>query len=117
MIELDWNNNHSVMCLISDIGNEVYLERMNNINKYKNDMFLSVSHNLKTPINSIKLITESLLLASSSSQNKIPEDWIINLTVVKNNIVFLETMVRDILDYTSFEEKTFSLEISRFKLS
>ena len=54
------------MCLISDIGNEVYFERMNNINKYKNDMFLSVSHNLKTPINAIKLITESLLLASQS---------------------------------------------------
>ena len=44
------------MCLISDIGQQVYSDRINKIHEYKNNMFLQVSHNLKTPLNAIRLI-------------------------------------------------------------
>ena len=53
------------MCLISDIGESVYIDRMKQIHEYKNNMFLYVSHSLKTPLNIIRLINNANFLENN----------------------------------------------------
>ena len=60
-------------------------------------MFLSVSHNLKTPLNSIKLITDSML--KEPKLNKYRDKF----NLIMNSEMFLEAMISDILDYNSLE--------------
>ena len=48
-----------MLCVIKDIEKEVLKDRKKKINIYKTEMLLSISHNLKTPLNGIKLMNNA----------------------------------------------------------
>ena len=66
-----------------------------------------MSHNLKTPLNAMKLYTESM-------KEKIHQHIPIEPNIVANiniNIILLESMINDILDYSNFNKSYFLLNI------
>ena len=60
-------------------------------------MLLSVSHNLKTPLNSIRLTCKAMLNA------ELVEDKREKLQIIYDNQIFLNSMISDLLDYNSIE--------------
>ena len=55
-------------------------------------MFQSVSHNLKTPINTIELLNDVIITETNLDEISL------NKKIIKNNLTFLKAMINDILD-------------------
>ncbi|EGR27690.1 response regulator receiver domain protein, partial [Ichthyophthirius multifiliis] len=66
IVKCKWENEEAVMVLISDISQKVYIERINQIQEYKNQMLSSITHNLKTPLNGIMVMLQSALASNKS---------------------------------------------------
>ena len=53
-----WEEKLSLLIVLEDISQAEEIQRMQELNEYKNQLFSTVTHNLKTPINSILPILE-----------------------------------------------------------
>jgi hypothetical protein len=53
IIFCDWDGNESLMILMKDISRKIQIENLTKINKYKDNLLATVTHDIKTPLNSM----------------------------------------------------------------
>lgn len=98
------------MIAINNIQKAEFENRQKKFNNFKDLMFSQITHNLKTPLNGISLYIH---LARDMNLN---EDISVYLSEAENQCQFLNSMISDILDYSSFTKNEFHLCITEFDL-
>ena len=83
------------MIVLDNISQSIRNERIEKVHQYKDAVLASLSHNLKTPLNSILLYTSIHKKESKREKCKFV------LNIVEKNIFLLLAMINDLLDYTN----------------
>jgi CheY-like chemotaxis protein/nitrogen-specific signal transduction histidine kinase len=91
--KLKWGHETCCMITIKDVSTILNLERISAENKMKNLIIRSISHELRTPINCINLISDELLKRfEKEAQDKVQ--------AIKTCTKLLTYQINDILDYS-----------------
>lgn len=53
-----WEDEAAIMCIFSNISNDIYQDRVDKLNEFKNHIYGRLSHNLRTPLNAIQILNE-----------------------------------------------------------
>jgi signal transduction histidine kinase len=88
----------------------IYLNRLNEL---KDEFLANTSHELRTPINGIIGIVESMIDGASGSLTDAQK---YNLAIVSNSGKRLSNMINDILDFTKLKNKELALQIKPIDL-
>lgn len=88
------------MVIMNDISEKMMNLRLKEGDKYKDEMLATVTHNLKTPLNSMILLINKLM--RKEKKNK-------ELKIISQSCHMLLSMIMDILDYQCIKRKTFKL--------
>ena len=80
-------------------------------NQLQTVFFASVAHDLRTPLNSL-LASNNSLISINSKDTQISSI----LSLQKNSILFLLSLVEDIMDFSKFQLNSFDLNSTWFKL-
>jgi len=86
---------------------------LQNVDRSRKEFVSNVSHELKTPLSSIKVLTESLLLQSSAPEEVYREF----LQDINSEIDRMNNIVNDLLTLVRLEEKEKALNLSTFDLN
>ncbi|MFJ5965219.1 two-component system histidine kinase PnpS [Bacillus sp. NPDC093026] len=90
-----------IVLVFHDVTETKQLEQM------RKDFVANVSHELKTPITSIKGFTETLLDGAIDDKEALTEF----LSIILKESVRLETLIQDLLDLSKIEQQHFKLNI------
>ena len=82
------------------------IQRLQQIDKTKDDFLATTSHELRTPLNGIIGLSESLI---GGVTGPLPQATIDNLNMIVSSGKRLANLVNDILDFSSLRENTISL--------
>ncbi|GGD35669.1 hypothetical protein GCM10012288_06990 [Malaciobacter pacificus] len=85
-----------------------------NANKSKDEFLANISHELKTPLNSINVISE---IMTTNKQKNLTEKDIKNLDVINKSGKNLLVLINDILDYSKLNVGKINLDIREFKVN
>ncbi|WP_153123982.1 two-component system histidine kinase PnpS [Peribacillus tepidiphilus] len=96
-----------IVLVFHDITELKKLEQM------RKDFVANVSHELKTPITSIKGFSETLLDGAMKDENTLEYF----LTIILKESDRLQTLIQDLLDLSKMEQQEFSLNINRLNIS
>ncbi|MDR1885535.1 MAG: response regulator [Synergistaceae bacterium] len=86
---------------------------LNRLNELKDEFLANTSHELRTPINGIIGIVESMIDGATGS---LTEAQKYNLAIVSNSGKRLSNMINDILDFTKLKNKEIVLQIKPIDL-
>ncbi|MDR1915375.1 MAG: response regulator [Synergistaceae bacterium] len=86
---------------------------LNRLNELKDEFLANTSHELRTPINGIIGIVESMIDGATGS---LTEEQKYNLAIVSNSGKRLSNMINDILDFTKLKNKEIVLQIKPIDL-
>lgn len=81
--------------------------------KYKNYFLANISHELKTPLNPISLITAVMI---KNKDNSLNEDNLNNIKIINKSANELKILINDILDLTKIESKDIKLYLKESNL-
>lgn len=82
--------------------------RENDINQYKADIYSSINHNLKTPLNGILPLVQICLESTSITLIKK------NLEIIFSNSKMLVCMVQDIIDINKIRNRSLTINPNTF---
>ncbi len=82
-------------------------------NKAKDDFMANMSHELKTPLNSINIISSVM---KKNKNNSLNEKQIKNLEIINNCGNYLLTLINDVLDISKLEAGRINTVFSKVKL-
>ncbi|MDR1943675.1 MAG: response regulator, partial [Synergistaceae bacterium] len=86
---------------------------LNKLNELKDEFLANTSHELRTPINGIIGIVESMIDGATGS---LTDEQKYNLAIVSNSGKRLSNMINDILDFTKLKNKEITLQIKPIDL-
>lgn len=86
------------------------LEKMERENRAKSEILLSMSHNMRTPLNAIMGLV-SLMENDVNDADKVME----NVQKLKSSCRYLLSMINDMLDMNSIESQLFTINNSEFE--
>ncbi|KAL4435309.1 hypothetical protein ABPG74_017401 [Tetrahymena malaccensis] len=109
IIEIEWENEQALMVIMNDISEKMRIKRMKEIDSFKNDILSTITHNLKTPLNGIILIAQTL---QNQVQSKIKDA----VSDILQNSKMLLYMINDILDYSRLSKGNIHLNLETFTL-
>lgn len=101
----------SIILIFNDISDKVVKERLSALNKHKDHLLATVSHELKTPLNAIFGYTTELL--SKNLSNDVFE----HLTQIKINSKLLQYQIDNILDFSQLTENKLTMNHLKFNLN
>ena len=96
-----------ILLVFHDITELKKLEQM------RKDFVANVSHELKTPITSIKGFTETLIDGAKED----PASLEAFLHIISKESERLQTLIQDLLDLTKIEQQSFQLNVQHFNLT
>lgn len=107
--------NTKVICKNNELNGEeqqryLELEKMERENRAKSELLLSMSHNMRTPLNAIMGLV-SLMENDVDDSNKVME----NVQKLKSSCRYLLSMINDMLDMNSIESQLFTINSSEFE--
>jgi len=88
------------------------ITELKKLEQIRKDFFANVSHELKTPITSIKGFTETLLDGAMKDQ-ALCENF---LSIILSESDRMQSLIQDLLDLSKIEQQGFKLEISKVNL-
>ena len=84
-----------------------------NANQYQTDFLANISHEFKTPLNSINVISS---IMSKNSENNLNEKQIQNMKIINKSGQDLLVMINDILDMSKLEAGELQLSLETFSI-
>lgn len=102
---IDWQDDDSLLILLHDITAIKNLEKMKEIDAYKDQLLANVSHDLRTPLYGIMGILENVL---DQIKDKILESEV-HLALNCSNLLLF--MINDILDYSQLNKGQLSIRL------
>lgn len=88
-------------------------QKLTRLDKVKDEFLANTSHELKTPLNGIINITESVIAGASGAVNEEQKE---NLTIVATNAKRLMNLINDILDISKLKNRDIKLNIKTFHI-
>ncbi len=113
VVPVELSSGLKVVASIQNITNTKELERLQKINRMKNDFVASVSHELKTPLSAILAYSETIL---DSVDDLDPETLKQFVGTIKNEGEHLQSIVSDMLDFSKLESDSFPMSFKRIDL-
>ncbi|EAS02037.2 ATPase, histidine kinase-, DNA gyrase B (macronuclear) [Tetrahymena thermophila SB210] len=109
MVRCLWGNEEGILLIFNDISLKIINEKLREIERFKDKMLSTVTHDLKTPLNSIIMILENSfeLGGLNKKQRKI----------ILQNSQMLMSLINDILDYSQLRRDKFRLIIEEICLT
>lgn len=105
------NSKPSILLIINDISDRVLNFKLTNLDRFKDRFLQSVSHNLKTPLNSITGLI-------SIMHNLVINTEILNyLNNIRVNSEILLFEINNMLDYANYRKNTLKPIITSFSIS
>ncbi|MGM0608168.1 MAG: ATP-binding protein [Candidatus Muiribacteriota bacterium] len=102
---------------IEDVTTGMELEKLKEIDDYKNQVISNISHELKTPLTSIKAYTETLTEIIESDSEKYEVEFKDFLNVIYDESERLLNLIMEILDTSKLESGRVNLNLSLFDLN
>ncbi|KAM3147837.1 hypothetical protein pb186bvf_000165 [Paramecium bursaria] len=110
-----WNNQASTILILRDITDKELREIYENQNNYKDKLLQTISHDLKTPLNGIELL--SFTLSQQNKQQPHPDEQLINgLDYIRSNSQLLLSFICDIVDFSQIQQGQLKLKLEIFSL-
>ncbi|KAL4451040.1 hypothetical protein ABPG74_021362 [Tetrahymena malaccensis] len=109
--ECNYNDKQSLMVIMDDISQKVMEERLRDVENYKEKLLSMITHNLKTPLNGIICILESIVL---KQQNALLNQQ--NISFVLQSSKLLSYMINDLIDYSCIIKGNLSLNPKFFNI-
>jgi signal transduction histidine kinase/CheY-like chemotaxis protein len=106
-----WNSQPAAVVVIKDVTNVIQLERTQVESQFKNVMLRSVSHELKTPTNSIVHAVQAVALGED-----VPPWAKLKLQIAELSCRHLLFIISDLLDFTQLVSARFSLTLANFEI-
>jgi K+-sensing histidine kinase KdpD len=106
-----WEGQRAAVLIVRDVTELLQLEQTRHETRLKNIMLRSVSHELKTPTNSL-----IHLLSKAKRCKNLAEDVKKDLDMASYNSLHLNFVIDDLLDYSCFVQGTLTLNKARFNV-
>ena len=100
-----------IIALFTDTTDRELIAKLNEVNEFKDNLLSTVSHELKTPLNSSMLMISNSLMSA-----ELPSEVKSYLTDSLTNHKRLELILSDILDYCLLNTKKFALNLDYFDI-
>ena len=110
---IKWRNEKVILILLKDVSSKIKLETMKELNDYKDLLLASVSHDLRTPLNSIICFLELISEEVKRTSKKCLEYAL----AAQSSSKLLLYMINDILDYSQITIKKLKLNEEEFLCS
>ncbi|KAL4498582.1 hypothetical protein ABPG72_019700 [Tetrahymena utriculariae] len=113
LVNCQWDNTEACLCVLINLSQKVLNERQNRLEEYQKRMMSTITHNLKTPLNGIILLLQSLI----QQKNQISEDLYYQIIDIYTNSELLLCMINDVIDYSKIQSGSFKLVTQKFDIS
>lgn len=107
---IKWRNEKVILILLKDVSSKIKLQTMKELNEYKDMLLASVSHDLRTPLNSIICFLE-LIFEEVKHTSQTCFDYV---RAAQSSSKLLLYMINDILDYSQISNKKLKLSEEEF---
>ena len=111
IIKFFHNNNMTFIINMEDMHLEEEIIHLKEMDKLKDEMLASITHDLRSPLSSVLKWIEFAKNSKDLDENHK------NLDLAENNGNLLMNLINDILDYSSMKNGKFKLNYIKFKLS
>ena len=105
------NSQPAILLLITDISDKILNSKLQNLDRFKDRFLRSVSHNLKTPLNSI---TGLLSIIHDLVLNTEALNYLNNIRI---NADVLLCEINNILDYANYRKNSLKALVSQFSIT
>ncbi|KAL4449269.1 hypothetical protein ABPG74_015651 [Tetrahymena malaccensis] len=113
LVNCQWDNTEACLCVLINLSQKVLNERQYRLEEYQKRMMSTITHNLKTPLNGIILLLQSLI----QQKDQIAEDLYYQIIDIYTNSELLLCMINDVIDYSKIQSDSFKLVTSKFDIS
>ncbi len=106
-----WDEEKVCIIILADITQKINIDRMIKLNKYKDDILATVSHDLRSPLNGSlnylakveKIINSQIKFQNEKLSDK--EEILVLIKKSQKNQMYLLSLISDILDLSQAKEK------------
>lgn len=106
--KIRWNDKNCLLVMLSDISKTKKIIELKNLDKHKNQLLASISHDLRTPLNGVIGMINATL--SELKEDKLRD--FLKLALRSANL--LDFLIKDILDFSQMSYKQLRLNIEYF---
>ena len=110
LCNINWENKSCLLMIFTDQTKAKRLIELMNLDRYKNQMLATVSHDLRTPLNGVIGMMSSVLPILHDKESKK------NLTIGIRSAYLLNYLINDILDFSQITYKKLRLNIERINI-
>ena len=110
LAKITWDDKPCLLAIFNDNTNSKRLIEMINLDKYKNQMLASISHDLRTPLNSVMGMMTTVMESINDRESKK------NLLIALRSANLLNFLINDILDFSQINYKKLRLNVENINL-
>ena len=110
LCNIHWEGNDCLLIIFNDQTKAKRVLELINLNKYKNQILATISHNLRTPLNGVIGMMTTVFSALLDRENKE------NLMIGIRSAHLLNYLINDILDFSQISYKKLRMNIGRIKI-
>ena len=108
--KIKWNDKDCLLVLLSDITKSKKIIELKNLDRHKNELLASISHDLRTPLNGVIGMINATMSEVSDDRLK---DF---LKIALRSANLLDFLIKDILDFSQMSYKQLRLNIEEFDI-
>ena len=108
--KIRWNDKNCLLVMLSDISKAKKIIELKNLDKHKNQLLASISHDLRTPLNGVIGMVNATL--SELKEDKLKD--FLKLALRSANL--LDFLIKDILDFSQMSYKQLRLNLEYFDI-
>ncbi|CDW82214.1 UNKNOWN [Stylonychia lemnae] len=127
---IDWNDKPCLLLTIKDITHEMIIDQKKIVDRLRNMIFKSFSHELKTPLNGIIMSLDTSIILSKRINQSIVRNYQgwqdesinqgkqlrLSLKIMKSCAYVLKNIMHDFFDYNQLQNNELVLNIKEFDL-